>query len=61
VIIEHAKALNAALPDGLHAQSSYPAKIKPGMICVLTYQVKVKYARNCCKSVEKSTENNRNL
>ena len=27
------------------------------MIFVLTYQVKVKNARNCCKSIEKSMEN----
>ena len=31
------------------------------MICVLAYQVKVKNAGNYCKSVEKSTENDRNL
>ncbi len=49
------------MPDGLSVQSHYPAKIKLGMICVLAYQVKVKNAGNCCKSVEKSTENDRNL
>ena len=49
------------LPGGLRVQSRYPAKIKPGMICVLAYQVKVKNAGNCYKSVEKSTENDRNL
>jgi len=31
------------------------------MICVLAYQVKVKNAGNCCKSVEKSTENDQGL
>jgi dihydroorotase len=64
VKIEHAAAPIAALavlPGGLRVQSRYPAKIKPGMICVLAYQVKVKNAGNCCKSVEKSTENDRNL
>jgi hypothetical protein len=39
------------LPGGLRVQSRYPAKIKPGMICVLAYQVKVKNAGNCYKSV----------
>jgi len=64
VKIEHAAALHAALavlPGKLRTQFRYPAKIKPGMICVLALQVKVKKAGNCCKSVEKSTENDRKL
>ena len=62
--IEHAATLYATpatLPDSQGAQPRYPAKTKLGMICVLAYQVKVKNAGNCCKSVEKSTENDRNL
>jgi hypothetical protein len=38
----------------------YPAKIKRAMIFVLGHQVKPKVAGIYVKSVEKSTENNRN-
>jgi len=54
VKIEHAAALHATpatLPDGQGAQPRYPAKTKPGMICVLAYQVKMKNAGIYCKSV----------
>ncbi len=64
VKIEHAAApvaVLAALPVGLRIQSRYLTKIKPGMICVLAWQVKVKNAGNCCKSVGKSTENDGKL
>jgi len=63
VNIEHAAAPGSALAAGSGrslARSGYPAKIQPGMICVLVGQVKVKNVGNCCKSVEKSTENDRN-
>ena len=47
------------LPVGCLCSPRYPTKIRPGMICVLADQVKVKNVLNCCKSVGKSTENQR--
>jgi hypothetical protein len=41
----------AACSSSLPARRHYPVDIRPGMIFVLAWQVKVKNARNCSKSV----------
>ena len=54
-------AVHAGPAGGTAGADRYTTKIERVIIFVLPHQVKMKVAGNCAKSVEKSTENNRNL